>query len=64
MKKWHVRSWKVHNVRNLRGALPKLVVHREVIEAQIKTEALNRFYAKHPEDRTLVVTAAPLKERR
>lgn len=62
MKKWNVRSWKVHSVRTLRGALPKLLVHREVIEAQIKTEALNRFYEKHPEDKSLTVTAAPLKE--
>jgi hypothetical protein len=54
MKKWRVRSWS--------GALSS--VHQEVIEAQIKTDALNRFYEKHPEDKgTLRVTASPVKER-
>jgi len=64
MKKWNVRSWKTHNARTLRGAAVKLMVHHEVVAAQIKTEALNRFFEKHPEDRDgLTVTASPLKVR-
>jgi hypothetical protein len=63
MKKWRVRSWKTHNARTLRGAVVKLMVHNEVILAQIKTDALRFFYEKHPEDKgTLKVTASPLKE--
>ena len=64
MKKWRVRSFKQGNFRTLRGAVPEIMVHQEVIAAQIKTEALSRFYEKHPEDRgTLRVTASPLKVR-
>lgn len=64
MKKWNVRSWKRGTRRTLRGALPEIMVHNEVILAQIKTDALNRFYEKHPEDKgTLRVTASPLKVR-
>jgi hypothetical protein len=64
MKKWNVRSYKQGNIRGRYGALPEIMVHHEVILAQIKTEALNRFYEKHPEDKgTLRVTASPLKVR-
>jgi hypothetical protein len=64
VKKWNVRSWKNHNARTLRGAVVKLMVHREVVAAQIKTDALRFFFEKHPEDRDgLTVTASPLKER-
>ena len=64
MKKWRVRSYKKGNFRTLRGALPEIMVHHDVIEAQIKTDALNRFFEKHPEDKgTLRVTASPLKAR-
>jgi hypothetical protein len=65
MKKWNVRSYKQGTLRTLRGALPKIMVHHEVIVAQIKTEALNRFFEKHPEDRNgLTVTASPMKVKR
>jgi hypothetical protein len=64
MKKWNVRSWKTHDRRTLRGAVIKLMVHHEVIVAQIKTDALRFFFEKHPEDRDgLTVTASPLKVR-
>lgn len=63
MKKWNVRSYKQGNIRGRNGALPEIMVHHEVIVAQIKTEALNRFYEKHPEDKgVLTVTASPLRE--
>jgi len=63
MKKWNVRSYKQGTLRTLRGALPQIMVHHEVIVAQIKTDALRFFYEKHPEDKgTLKVTASPLKE--
>jgi hypothetical protein len=63
MKKWNVRSYKQGTLRTLRGALPQIMVHNEVILAQIKTDALRFFYEKHPEDKgTLKVTASPLKE--
>jgi hypothetical protein len=64
MKKWNVRSYKQGTLRTLRGVLPKIMVHHEVIVAQIETDALRFFYDKHPEDKgVLTVTASPLKER-
>jgi hypothetical protein len=59
MKRWNVRSWKYGD----RGTVtPKVLVNQRVVEAQIKTEALREFFRQHPEDRVLVVTAAPIKE--